>query len=128
MVMTPTAKGACLASSLQEAEAQKQQASTKADKKHAKAALAALESQRTGHTWRLARELEELTGLESLVTILSYPQHGETPSAADRLLATRLGTACAALINQGVYGVMVAARGDGAAPAPLQDVVGKDSA
>ncbi len=61
--MTPTAKGACLASSLQEAEAQKPQAGTKADKKHAKAALAALESQRTGHTWRLARELEELTGL-----------------------------------------------------------------
>src|SRR5512132_883099 len=38
-------------------------------------------------------------------TILGYLQRGGTPSAADRLLATRLGSACAALIDQGVYGV-----------------------
>jgi 6-phosphofructokinase 1 len=110
---------------LQAAAAQKQQAGTKGDKKQAKAALAALEAQRTGHSLRLARQLEELTGLESRVTILGYLQRGGTPSAADRLLATRLGTACAALINEGVYGVMVAARGDGAKPVPLEDVVGK---
>jgi 6-phosphofructokinase 1 len=39
------------------------------------------------------------------------------------LLATRLGTACAALINEGSYGVMVAARGDDAEPVPLEQVV-----
>jgi len=43
----------------------------------------------------------------------------------DRLLATRLGTACADLINEGVYGVMVAARGDGTEPVPLEKVAGK---
>jgi len=110
---------------LRAAEANKQQARTKNDKKQARAALAAQEAQRAGHTLRLARQLEELTDLESRVTILGYLQRGGTPSAADRLLATRLGTACAALINEGVYGVMVAARGDGAKPVPLDDVVGK---
>ncbi|HZQ47987.1 MAG TPA: 6-phosphofructokinase, partial [Verrucomicrobiae bacterium] len=43
----------------------------------------------------------------------------------DRLLATRLGTACAKLIHQGTYGVMVAARGEGTQPVPLEKVAGK---
>jgi 6-phosphofructokinase 1 len=74
---------------------------------------------------RLARQLEELTRLESRVTILGYLQRGGTPSAGDRLLATRLGTACAALINEGTYGVMLAARGDRTEPVALEEVVGK---
>jgi 6-phosphofructokinase 1 len=78
-----------------------------------------------GHAMRLARQLETLTGLESRVTILGYLQRGGTPSAGDRLLATRLGTACAALIRDGIYGVMVAARGEGTEPVPLEEVVGK---
>lgn len=73
----------------------------------------------------LAQQLEELTGLESRLTILGYLQRGGTPSAGDRLLATRLGTACADFINEGVFGVMVAARGDGVKPVALKDVVGK---
>ena len=74
---------------------------------------------------RLAKELEQLTRLESRVTILGYLQRGGTPSAGDRLLATRLGTACAGLINDGIFGVMLAARGDSTEPVPLEDVVGK---
>jgi ATP-dependent phosphofructokinase / diphosphate-dependent phosphofructokinase len=77
------------------------------------------------NTLRLANQLEELTRLESRVTILGYLQRGGTPSAFDRLLATRLGTACAALIHEGVYGVMLAAHGDKAEPVPLEQVVGK---
>ena len=74
---------------------------------------------------RLAKHLEKLTGLESRVTILGYLQRGGTPSATDRLLATRLGTACADLINKGRYGVMVAARADDTKPVPLEDVAKK---
>jgi ATP-dependent phosphofructokinase / diphosphate-dependent phosphofructokinase len=59
------------------------------------------------------------------VTILGYVQRGGTPSAADRLLATRLGTMCVELINEKVFGVMVAARGDGAKPVPIAEVAGK---
>lgn len=79
----------------------------------------------TGHSLRLAQQLEALTGLESRVTILGYLQRGGIPSAGDRLLATRLGTACADFINQDRYGIMVAARGDGVEAVPLEHVVGK---
>ncbi len=79
----------------------------------------------TSNTLRLARALEKLTGLESRVTILGHLQRGGTPSAADRILATRLGTACAEMINQGKYGVMIAAKGDTTEPVPLEDVAGK---
>ena len=47
------------------------------------------------------------------------------PSPADRLLATRLGVACADLIAQGVSGVMVAARGEGVEAVDLKEVAGK---
>ncbi len=78
-----------------------------------------------GSTLRLARQLEERTGLESRVTILGHVQRGGAPSAGDRLLATRLGTACATLIDEGTYGVMVAARGEGTEPVPLAEVAGR---
>lgn len=78
-----------------------------------------------GNSLHLAQQLEELTGLESRLTILGYLQRGGTPSAGDRLLATRLGTACADLIDKGRFGVMVAARGDGIKAVALKDVVGK---
>jgi 6-phosphofructokinase 1 len=63
--------------------------------------------------------------LESRVTILGYVQRGGTPSAADRLLATKLGTAAADCIEEGRYGVMIAARGEEAVPIPLEEVVSK---
>ena len=107
------------------AENKRERARTLHDKKEAKVELAALESRHTGNTMRLARQLEELTHLESRVTILGYVQRGGTPSPADRLLATRLGGACADLINENVFGVMVAARGDGTEPVPLEKVAGK---
>ena len=95
------------------------------DKKEAKTELAALDVRHQGNTIRLAKQLEELTHLESRVTILGYVQRGGTPSAADRILATRLGSAAADLIEKGMFGVMVAARGDGTEAVPLEKVAGK---
>ena len=109
---------------VREAEAKKANATTKEEKKAAKAVLARLAQDYANHTVLLSSQLEELTGLESRVTILGHLQRGGTPSAADRLLATRLGTACADLIEQEKYGVMVAARGDEAVPVPLEEVAG----
>ena len=107
------------------ADARKRSAPTPEDKEAAVAELRTLETAHAGNTLRLAGRLEALTGLESRVTILGYVQRGGTPSAADRLLATRLGAAGADLINSGVYGVMVAARGDGTEPVPLELVAGR---
>ena len=83
------------------------------------------ETQYAEKTVRLAKQLELLTGLEARVTILGHLQRGGIPSAADRLLATRLGTACVDLIDQGRYGVMVAALGEGTKAVKLEDVAGK---
>ena len=85
-----------------------------------------IESRYSDNTFQLSRQLEKLTGLESRVSILGYVQRGGTPSVADRLLATRMGTACADLVNKGVYGVMVASKGDNTTePVPLKKIVGK---
>lgn len=78
-----------------------------------------------GDTMQLAHELEKLTLIESRVTILGHLQRGGIPSAADRLLATRLGTACAQFINEGRYGIMVGSKGDGVNALPLEEIVGK---
>jgi ATP-dependent phosphofructokinase / diphosphate-dependent phosphofructokinase len=106
-------------------EQKKERARNKVERQAARLEFEALETKHVGNTLRLAKQLEELTHLESRVTILGYVQRGGAPSAADRLLATRLGTACADLIEEGVSGVMVAARGERTEPVALEKVAGK---
>jgi len=115
------------ASNLRNAEEGKVKAKDngKEARKRAKARLEEIESRRGSHTLDLATQLEKLTGLESRVTILGHLQRGGTPSAADRLLATRLGSACADFIRRDRFGVMVAARGEGVEAVALEQVAGK---
>jgi len=103
----------------------KNEATNKTQKLRAKKELLQLRAHHAGHTWRLAQQLEELTRLEARVTILGYVQRGGTPSAADRLLATRVGTAAVDLVRQKVFGVMVAASGEGVRAVPIPEVAGK---
>ncbi|MDR0960383.1 MAG: 6-phosphofructokinase [Propionibacteriaceae bacterium] len=91
----------------------------------AKSHLAHVEDSQREHTFKLARELEAATGLEARVSILGYVQRGGTPCAEDRLLATRLGTAAADLVAAGEFGYLVAARGQGTEPVPLEEVAGQ---
>ena len=100
-------------------------ARTPESQRAARTHLANVEHSQREHTFTLANQLEAATGLEARVTILGYVQRGGTPSAADRLLATRLGTAAADLVAAGEFGYMVAARGDGTEPVPLKEVAGK---
>ncbi len=72
----------------------------------------------------LAVELEKALGMETRVTTLGHVQRGGMPSAADRLLATRLGVAAAKCIADGVFGVMVAVKGAGTELVPLDRVAG----
>jgi 6-phosphofructokinase 1 len=60
--------------------------------------------------YRVAREINEETGMETRATVLGYVQRGGIPSASDRILATSLGTAAADLLAKGDYGRMVALR------------------
>lgn len=107
------------------AEKALKRAKTLGEKLEVKREIAALEVRHQGNTLRLATQLEELTRLESRVSILGYVQRGGSPCAEDRILATRLGSACADLVHAGHFGVMVAARGDGYEPVPLEQVAGK---
>ncbi len=63
-----------------------------------------------GHV--LAREIEARTGFETRVTVLCHVQRGGTPTARDRVLATRFGLMAATLVHEGRFGRMAALRGD----------------
>ncbi len=78
-----------------------------------------------GSTIQMAEELQKITGLETRVTILGHLQRGGTPSALDRLLATRLGTKAVEYIKQEQFGIMVAVDGEKTKPVPLDEVVGR---
>jgi 6-phosphofructokinase 1 len=108
---------------IKKAEEELDKAKKPKDREQAETRITELENQQATRTLRLAARLEELTSLESRVTILGHVQRGGTPSAADRLLATRLGTATAKLINDGQFGIMTGVRSDGVVPVPLADVV-----
>ncbi len=73
---------------------------------------------------RIARELQELTGIETRTTSLGHVQRGGTPTPADRLLCTRLGTMAGELLAARRYNVMVGVRGDACVPVPLSKVAG----
>lgn len=73
---------------------------------------------------RLAREIQQRTGIEARVTSLGHVQRGGSPSAADRLLCTRLGTKAGQLLARGIFNVMVAVRGDECVAVPLEKVAG----
>jgi 6-phosphofructokinase 1 len=61
---------------------------------------------------RLGEEIEARTGFETRVTVLGHIQRGGTPTARDRILATRFGLKAADLVDQGDFGKMAALRGD----------------
>jgi 6-phosphofructokinase 1 len=108
--------------SLQEDKAE---AKDKQQKEKIKTRLAEFQAEQLGSTMRLTQELEHLTGLESRVSVLGYIQRGGAPSAADRLLATDLGTATAAVIADGMHGVMLSSRNGEIVPVPIKEVVGQ---
>ena len=90
-----------------------------------KAKLSALDDEYRGSTMEMAHELEKITRLETRVTILGHLQRGGTPSALDRMLATRLGTAAIDYIKEDRFGIMVAVDGEGTRAVPMEDVAGK---
>jgi 6-phosphofructokinase 1 len=72
----------------------------------------------------LEREIEQRTGFETRVTILGHIQRGGTPTAFDRVLATRFGIAAIDAVHEGDFGKMVALQGTKIVRVPLGDAVG----
>ena len=74
---------------------------------------------------RLEHEIETRTGFESRATVLGHIQRGGTPTAFDRVLATRLGVAAIDAANDGSWGHMPALRGTRIELVPLSEAVAK---
>lgn len=73
----------------------------------------------------LAQKIEEKTGFETRVTILGHIQRGGSPTAFDRVLATRYGAYAVTLANQEKFGQMVALHGNEVGAVPLEKAVQK---
>ena len=61
---------------------------------------------------QLAHEIEQRTGFETRVTVLGHVQRGGSPTARDRVLATRYGLKAADLVHEGNFGRMASLQGD----------------
>ena len=72
----------------------------------------------------IAVEIEKHTGYETRVTVLGHIQRGGTPSAFDRVLATRFGVRAVELVQSGDFGRMVALKGNEIVSIPLEDAAG----
>jgi ATP-dependent phosphofructokinase / diphosphate-dependent phosphofructokinase len=78
-----------------------------------------------GISFVLADQIEEITGIETRALVLGHLLRGGTPSAADRVLATRLGTRAMDLISSHEYGYMVGIRADELVSVPLEKVANR---
>jgi phosphofructokinase-like protein len=73
----------------------------------------------------VAELIEQKTGFETRSVNLGHTQRGGTPTAYDRMLATRYGTAAIDLVHQGNFGRLVVLRGTEITSIPLQDAIAK---
>jgi phosphofructokinase-like protein len=73
----------------------------------------------------LAREIERCTDIQSRVTKLGYVQRGGSPTAFDRILATRFGIKAYEMVREGKWGEMAAIRGNRIISVPLAEAVGE---
>ena len=74
---------------------------------------------------RLADEIEKRTGKEARTTVLGHIQRGGTPTAFDRVLATRFGLHAIDAVHSGDFGMMVALRGTDIVLAKLAEATGE---
>jgi 6-phosphofructokinase 1 len=78
-----------------------------------------------GIGFQLALEIEKSTGIETRHANLGYVQRGGSPTAFDRVLATRFGVKAFELALEGAWGQMVALRGNKVVSIPLDEAVQK---
>ncbi len=77
-------------------------------------------------TTEIAQYLEgHNVGFEVRITILGHVQRGGSPTASDRLLATRLGVKAVDFLCEGKSGVMVGLQGQGMVAVPLEEAVAR---
>ena len=78
-----------------------------------------------GIGYYLGKEIEKCLSIETRVVVLGHLQRGGSPTAFDRILATRFGIAAIDLVHEEKFGYMVAIKGNKIVSVPLKDVAGK---
>jgi phosphofructokinase-like protein len=73
----------------------------------------------------LAAEIESRTGFETRAVVLGHIQRGGSPTAFDRMLATRYGIGAIDLVHAGKFGRMVALKGNDITSVPITDAIAK---
>ena len=74
----------------------------------------------------LAREIEKRTGFEARSVVLGHIQRGGSPSAFDRVLATRYGVGAIDMVHRGEFGSMAALRSNKIVSIPLRDAIARN--
>ena len=74
----------------------------------------------------LAREIEKRTGFETRAVVLGHIQRGGSPSAFDRVLATRYGLGAIDMVHRGEFGCMAALRSNKIVSIPLTEAICKN--
>ena len=73
----------------------------------------------------LAKEIEQRTGFEARAVVLGHIQRGGSPTAFDRMLATRYGIGAIDLVHEGKFGEMVVLRGNEIQSIPIMEAISK---
>jgi ATP-dependent phosphofructokinase / diphosphate-dependent phosphofructokinase len=74
----------------------------------------------------LAREIEKRTGFETRAVVLGHIQRGGSPSAFDRVLATRYGLGAIDMVHRSEFGCMAALRANKIVSIPLRDAIARN--
>src|ERR1700683_1149054 len=74
----------------------------------------------------LSREIEKRTGYDTRAVVRGHIQRGGSPSAFDRVLATRYGLGAIDMVHRGEFGCMAALRSNKIVSIPLQEAISKN--
>ena len=101
------------------------------DKEHGAPVVSEMSKDEFGHVRLggignvLAREIERRTGFETRSVVLGHIQRGGSPTAFDRMLATRYGMGAIDMVHKGESGCMVALHGTDIVSIPIAEAIGK---
>jgi 6-phosphofructokinase 1 len=88
--------------------------------------LITAEGQKPGRAYDLAESIRKKSGIESKVCILGHIQRGGSPTAVDRVLASRLGAAAVETLTKGICDVMIGTEGPNLVQVPLDIATTKE--
>lgn len=87
--------------------------------------LVTAEGHKPGRAYDLAEAIRKQSGFQAHVCILGHIQRGGTPTASDRVLASRMGSAAVDLLLDGICDVMVGSQGEDLVRLELSEILGK---